>query len=93
MRGNPEEGKRAGGKETVDETPDREEDRGEKNFRTRFDSDTEATITGHKNGVIMQVRNIFTTILYEPCRIHILDLVLKYEFSYYFPHFKISRNL
>ena len=37
MRGNPEEGKRAGGRETVDETPDREENRGEKNFRTRIE--------------------------------------------------------
>ena len=29
VRGNPEEGKRAGGRETVDESPDREEDREE----------------------------------------------------------------
>ena len=33
MRGNPEVGKRAGGRETVDESPDR----GEENFRARFE--------------------------------------------------------
>ena len=37
LRGNPVERKRAGGREKVDESPDREEDGGEKNFRARFE--------------------------------------------------------
>lgn len=46
-------------------------------------SDTEPTITGSKAGVIKLIKNNFPQINYEPCRLHLLDLVLRYQVAYY----------
>lgn len=41
--------------------------------------DTEPTNTGRKNGVIKQLEDKYPFMKYEPCRIHILDLILKHQ--------------
>ena len=41
-------------------------------------SDTEATITGNKTCVFRQIQNRHPEINFEPCRIHVLDLILKH---------------
>ena len=43
--------------------------------------DTEPTNTGRKSGVIVQLQNLFSNMTFEPCRINILDLILKHQFS------------
>jgi len=42
-------------------------------------ADTEATITGKKSGVFARLKAEFPDLMYEPCRLHILDLILKHE--------------
>jgi len=56
-------------------------------------SDTEPTNTGIRNGVIVQLKKEFFNLEFEPCRIHILDLVLKHQFSAYFPEKTTSAEL
>lgn len=46
-------------------------------------SDTEPTITGSKNGVIQIIRRNRPNVIYEPCRLHILDLIIKNEINFY----------
>ena len=41
--------------------------------------DTELTNNGRKNGVIKQLEDKYPFMKYEPCRIHILDLILKHQ--------------
>lgn len=45
-------------------------------------SDTEPTNTGSKNGVIALINKRFPHILYDPCRLHVLDLILKHEMQH-----------
>ena len=47
-------------------------------------SDTEPTNTGRLNGVITQPQNYFWPLQYEPCSMHVLDLILKHQFLSYF---------
>lgn len=46
-------------------------------------SDTEPTNTGNKNGVIALIKKSIPNITYEPCRLHILDLILKHEMQHF----------
>ena len=56
-------------------------------------SDTEPTNTGHRNGVIIHLKREFPHLSYEPCRLHVLDLVLKHQIFFYFPCQTDSSNL
>ena len=47
-------------------------------------SDTEPTNTGRKGCVITLLQKEFPSSTFEPCRLHVLDLVLKHEFNNYF---------
>lgn len=51
----------------------------EKNNINRIVSDTEPTNTGIKNGVIAIINTRVPDIFFEPCRLNVLDLVLKHE--------------
>ena len=44
-------------------------------------SDTDATNTRRKNGVIARLKYHFPSLVYEPCSLHILDLILKHAFA------------
>jgi len=44
-------------------------------------TDTEPTNTGHRNGVITRLKKEFPELVFEPHRLHVLDLILKHEFS------------
>lgn len=46
-------------------------------------SDTEPTNTGSKNGVIALINKSVPNIIYEPCRLHVLDLILKHEMQHF----------
>jgi len=46
-------------------------------------SDTEPTNTGNKNGVIALINKSIPNIAYEPCRLHVLDLILKHEMQHF----------
>ena len=48
----------------------------------RIVSDTEPTNTGSKNGVIVLINKRFPNIQYEPCRLHVLDLIIKHEMQH-----------
>jgi len=56
-------------------------------------SDTEATNTGRNNGVIARLKRNFPNLQYQPCRMHVLDLILKHEFSARFPEKSVSSNI
>lgn len=56
-------------------------------------SDTEPTNTGRHNGVITKLIRDFPLARFEPCRMHVLDLVLKHQFSLYFTTPTTSSNL
>ena len=56
-------------------------------------SDTEPTNTGRHNGVITKLIRDFPLARFEPCRMHVLDLVLKHQFSLYFTTTTTSSNL
>jgi hypothetical protein len=45
-------------------------------------SDTEPTNTGSKGGVIALVKQRFPHVVFEPCRLHVLDLILKHEMQH-----------
>ena len=47
-------------------------------------SDTEPTNTGRKGGVITLLQKEFPSSTFEPCRLHVLNLVLKHQFTNYF---------
>ena len=47
-------------------------------------SDTEATNTDRKNGVIARLKKDYEQLEYQPCSLHILDLILKHEFQLVF---------
>ena len=47
-------------------------------------SDTELISTGRKGGVITVLQKEFPSSTFEPCRLHVLDLVLKHQFTNYF---------
>ena len=49
----------------------------------RIVSDTEPTNTGSKNGVFALIRKRYPNIIYEPCRLHVLDLILKHEMQHF----------
>jgi len=49
----------------------------------RIVSDTEPTNTGSKNGVIALINKRFPDVLYDPCRLHVLDLILKHEMQHF----------
>ena len=55
----------------------------EKSCINRVVSDTEPTNTGYKNGVIAHINKIFPHIQYEPCRLHVLDLILKHQMRHF----------
>lgn len=55
--------------------------------------DTEPTNTGKKNGVFALLKMKFPNIVLEPCRLHILDLIIKHEIQEYFPAINNSPNL
>lgn len=46
-------------------------------------SDTEPTITGTKNGVVAIIKKEYPTIVYEPCRFHLLELILKNQIIFF----------
>jgi hypothetical protein len=50
---------------------------------TRIVSDTEPTITGARNGVIAIIRRHYPKIIYEPCRFHILDLIIRNQIDFF----------
>jgi hypothetical protein len=56
-------------------------------------SDTEPTNTGRTKGVIVQMQKSYPSIVYEPCRLHLLNLILKHEIMTYFPSSTTSPNL
>jgi len=56
-------------------------------------ADTEPTNTGLKNGVVVQLQAEYDNVRFEPCRIHVLDLVLKHQFSAYFPEKTTSSEM
>lgn len=56
-------------------------------------SDTEPSNTGKKNGVFARLKNEFPCLTYEPCRLHLLDLILKHEMEARFKEFTTSPNL
>lgn len=55
--------------------------------------DTEPTNSGRLNGVVALLKKQFSDIVYEPCRLHILDLILKHEMQVYFPETSCGPNL
>ena len=55
--------------------------------------DTEPTNAGRKNGVVKKLKEAFPNLIFEPCRLHVLDLVLKHQFSKYFDDKTKSRDL
>lgn len=46
-------------------------------------SDTEPTNTGCKAGVVALVKKSFPHVVFEPCRLHVLDLILKHEMQHF----------
>ena len=56
-------------------------------------SDTEATNTGRLNGVVTKLQKEYSNLRYEPCRLHVLDLIIKHEFSLRFVEKTTSSNL
>ena len=56
-------------------------------------SDTETTNTGRLNGVVTKLQKEYSNLRYEPCRLHVLDLIIKHEFSLRFVEKTISSNL
>jgi len=56
-------------------------------------SDTEATNTGVNNGVVSRLKRCFPDLIYKPCVLHILDLLLKHEFSARFINKSTSPNI
>lgn len=49
---------------------------------SRIVADTEPTVTGATNGIVSMIKKDYPEIIYEPCRLHILDLILKHQISF-----------
>lgn len=55
--------------------------------------DTEPTNCGKKNGVIVRLQREFPAMIFEACRLHVLDLILKHEMQAYFSAVSASPDL
>lgn len=55
--------------------------------------DTEPTNTGKNKGVIVQLQKKLPHLKFEPCRLHLLDLILKHELEAYFKESSCGPNL
>lgn len=55
---------------------------------TRIVSDTEPAITGVHNGAIARIRKQYPEMIYEPCRLHILDLIIKNQIHFLLGNFR-----
>ena len=47
-------------------------------------SDTEPNITRRKHGVINKLQNVYPLLEFKPCRLYVLDLVLKHQLALFF---------
>ena len=55
--------------------------------------DTEPTNTRRKSGVVTLLKNDYHLMTFEPCRLHVLDLVLKHQFEKYFDCTTVSSDM